>query len=70
MERHNKPEVEDRGSKELLLNPLLVCRSEREAVLIEPSINSVRLSLRIKQADDMERCLQITFTNSLAGCQK
>ena len=61
MERHNKPEVEDRGSKELLLNPLLVCRSEREAVLIEPSINSVRLSLRIKQADEMERILVRSF---------
>ena len=26
VERHNKPEVEDRGCKELLLNPLTICR--------------------------------------------
>jgi actin related protein 2/3 complex subunit 4 len=54
--------VEDRGCKELLLNPLSICRSERESVLIEPSINSVRLSLRIKQADEMERILVKAFT--------
>ena len=26
VERHTKPEVEDRGCKELLLNPLTICR--------------------------------------------
>ena len=56
-ERHNRPEVEDRGAKELLLPPVTVARSERECVLIEPSINSARVSLRIKQADDTERLL-------------
>jgi len=63
VERHNRPEVEDRASKELLLPPVTVARSERECVLIEPSINSARVSLRIKQADDMERLL----VHKLAG---
>jgi len=65
VERHNKPEVEDKGCKELLLNPLLITRTEREAVLIEPSINSVRISIRIKQADDMEKILVKKFTSFL-----
>ena len=43
VERHNKPEIEIRESQELLLNPVIVSRNEKERVLIEPSINSVRL---------------------------
>ena len=42
VERHNKPEIEIRESQELLLNPVIVSRNEKEKVLIEPSINSVR----------------------------
>ena len=57
VERHNRPEIEDRSSKELLLQPLVISRSDRESVLIEPSINSVRISVRIKQSDELERLL-------------
>ena len=42
VERHNKPEIEIRESPELLLNPVIVSRNEKERVLIEASINSVR----------------------------
>ena len=38
-----KPEVEMRSSKELLLQPLSIARNEKERVLIEGSINSVRV---------------------------
>ena len=62
VERHNKPEVEVRESRELLLNPVIVTRNERERVLIEPSINSVRVSIGIKQADDIEKLLCHKFT--------
>ena len=62
-------------SPELLLNPVVISRNEKERVtfihtllisssmifiskvLIEPSINSVRISIAIKQADDMEKLL-------------
>ncbi|KXZ52128.1 ARPC4 protein [Gonium pectorale] len=54
VERHNKPEVEARDNPELLLPPVSVSRSEREGCLIEPSINSVRVSLRIGQQDVLE----------------
>lgn len=57
MERHNKPEVEVQTSKELLLNPVVVSRNERERVLIEGSINSVRVSIAIKQSDEIDRII-------------
>jgi len=57
VERHNKPEIEIRESPELLLNPVIVSRNEKERVLIEASINSVRVSIAIKQADDIEKLL-------------
>ncbi|PNW81800.1 hypothetical protein CHLRE_06g260800v5 [Chlamydomonas reinhardtii] len=64
VERHNKPEVEIRDNPELLLPPVTVTRSAtaaagsgdsgRECCLIEGSINSVRVSLRIGQMDLLE----------------
>uniref|UniRef100_A0ABM5FCM1 Tubulin tyrosine ligase 3 n=1 Tax=Pogona vitticeps TaxID=103695 RepID=A0ABM5FCM1_9SAUR len=57
VERHNKPEVEVRSSKELLLQPVIISRNEKEKVLIEGSINSVRISIAVKQADEIEKIL-------------
>lgn len=57
VERHNKPEVEIRSSKEVLLSPVVVSRNEKERVLIEGSINSLRISIGIKQADEIEKIL-------------
>lgn len=62
IERHNAPEVETRRTPEVLLKPLEICRNESERVLIEASINSVRLSIKIKQADDIEHILASKFT--------
>lgn len=64
-ERHNVPEIEARSSPEVLLNPLTVARNENERVLIEPSINSVRISIKIKQADEIENILVHKFTRFL-----
>ncbi|KAF8936765.1 Actin- protein 2/3 complex subunit 4 [Dissophora ornata] len=61
-ERHNKPEVEAGTSKEVLLNPLVVSRNDKEKALIETSVNSMRISIAIKQADDMEHILAHMFT--------
>jgi actin related protein 2/3 complex, subunit 4 len=57
--------VEDKVSKELCLTPLTITRSEKEAVYIEPSINSVRISIKIKQNDEMERILVKKMTSFL-----
>ncbi|GAA55007.1 actin related protein 2/3 complex subunit 4 [Clonorchis sinensis] len=62
VERHNKPEIEVKTSKELLLQPVVISRNEKERVLIEGSINSVRVSISIKQSDEIERLLCRKFT--------
>uniref|UniRef100_A0A8C4Q9M7 Actin related protein 2/3 complex, subunit 4 n=1 Tax=Eptatretus burgeri TaxID=7764 RepID=A0A8C4Q9M7_EPTBU len=59
VERHNKPEVEVRSSKELLLQPVVVSNIEKEKVLVEGSINSVRISIAVKQADEIEKILSV-----------
>ena len=38
-----------RSSKELLLTPIVISRNEKEKVLIEGSINSLRISIAVKQ---------------------
>ena len=65
VERHNKPEVEAATSKEVLLTPIIISRNENEKVLIESSVNSIRLSIKIKQADEIERILAHKFTRFL-----
>ncbi|ORY06174.1 ARP23 complex 20 kDa subunit [Basidiobolus meristosporus CBS 931.73] len=65
VEKHNKPEVEASTTKEVLLNPLVISRNENEQVLIETSINSVRVSIKIKQADEIEKILAHKFTRFL-----
>ncbi len=65
VERHNKPEAETRASKELLLNSVDIARSEYERVLIEPSINSVRVSIKVKQLDEIDGILCQKFTRFL-----
>ncbi|KXN72428.1 ARP23 complex 20 kDa subunit [Conidiobolus coronatus NRRL 28638] len=57
VEKHNIPEVEARTTPEVLLNPIKVSRNENEQVFIEPSINSIRFSIKIKQADEIEKIL-------------
>ncbi|KAK0618026.1 hypothetical protein B0T17DRAFT_509587 [Bombardia bombarda] len=65
-ERHNVPEVEAKTSPELLLNNLVVARNKDERVLIEPSINSVRVSIKVKQADEIEDILVHKFSRFLS----
>ena len=65
IERHNKPEVEARQSKEVLLNPVTISRNQQEKVLIEPSINSTRISVCLKKADELEFLLAKIFMSFL-----
>jgi actin related protein 2/3 complex, subunit 4 len=44
------------------LNPVVISRNEKERVLIETSVNSVRISISIKQADEIEKILCHKFT--------
>lgn len=44
-----------RSSKELLLQPVVISRNDKEKVLIEGSINSVRVSIAVKQVKENSR---------------
>lgn len=57
--------LSSRMDQELLLNPLIIARNENERVLIEGSINSVRVSIKIKQSDEMEKVLVDRFSRFL-----
>jgi len=71
VERHNKPEVEARQNKELLLVPVTISRGKAdkpekaERVLIEGSVNSLRISIKIKQEDETETILSKKFMRFL-----
>ena len=62
VERHNIPEIEAGRTPEVICAPLTISRNEHEGVLIEPSVNSVRVSIKIKQADEIEQILAHKFT--------
>lgn len=49
----------------MLLTPVTISRNENEKVLIEGSINSLRVSIKVKQADEIERILCHKFTRFL-----
>lgn len=53
-------------NKELLLQPMVVSRNEKERCMIEGSINSVRISVAIKKSDEMEEILVDKFSRFLA----
>eukprot|EP00494_Astrolonche_serrata_P034089 UN34358 len=57
VECHNKPEIELNSCKESLMTPVVLSFKKEEQVKIEPSINSVRISIRIKQLDELDRVL-------------
>eukprot|EP01059_Diplonema_ambulator_P007766 TRINITY_DN1724_c0_g2_i3.p1 TRINITY_DN1724_c0_g2~~TRINITY_DN1724_c0_g2_i3.p1 ORF type:complete len:190 (+),score=40.45 TRINITY_DN1724_c0_g2_i3:61-570(+) len=64
VERHNKPEVEAKSSPELLLNPVVIARDD-EQVLIESSVNSVRLSIKIRKLDALDTQITKSFMEFL-----
>ena len=59
---HRPWELVCRDESELLMNKLVVSRNAKERVLIESSINSMRISIKIKQSDDIEQILCKKFS--------
>lgn len=55
-------------SSELVLTPIVISRSKQERVLIEPSVNAVRISIAVKQVDEIEKILMHKFTRFM--CQR
>mmetsp|Transcript_6716 Transcript_6716/g.11959 ORF Transcript_6716/g.11959 Transcript_6716/m.11959 type:complete len:172 (-) Transcript_6716:7238-7753(-) len=64
-ERHNKPQVEVQENPNLLLPPITLKRSEQERTLIEPSINSVRVSISLKKNREVDVLLTDMFMRFL-----
>lgn len=52
-------------SRELLLNPIVIHRSENEHVMIETAVNSVRVSIKVKQIDEMDAILANKFSRMI-----
>jgi actin related protein 2/3 complex, subunit 4 len=44
-----------------------IARNENEQVLVESSINAIRISIKIKQVDDIERILAHKLTRFFTG---
>ncbi|EIE20978.1 hypothetical protein COCSUDRAFT_83537 [Coccomyxa subellipsoidea C-169] len=55
---YNKPEIELQNSKELLLDPIELRRNEQECIVIERSLNSVRVNVQLKRVGDLEAWLR------------
>lgn len=47
------------------MNPVMICRNEKEQCLIEPSVNSVRVSVLVKKSDELEELFCHKFTRFL-----
>lgn len=58
-EKINRPQVEVEESKELLMKPIVISKFENEKVEIEPSINSVIISLKFNKVDIEQLLLNI-----------
>lgn len=56
-----------RTSKELLLTPVVISRNEKEKVLIEGSVNSIRISIAVKQVCLYFISYASTFMLKLSG---
>ena len=57
VERQVHPEVEFQDNGSLLNEPIVIAKSEHECCLIESSINSVRVSIKIKKGMEIEHLL-------------
>jgi actin related protein 2/3 complex subunit 4 len=80
VERHNKPEIEVADHKstvsfdkkatgeDVIARPIMITRSEIEYVYIETSINSARISIKVKQMDDVDILIARMFMRFL--CQR
>lgn len=60
-----RPQVEVEENSELVNKPIVITRSEDEKVLVESSINSVRVSVCIKKHSDLEKLMVSIYTKFL-----
>eukprot|EP00418_Pyrodinium_bahamense_P008627 CAMPEP_0179118760 /NCGR_PEP_ID=MMETSP0796-20121207/55871_1 /TAXON_ID=73915 /ORGANISM="Pyrodinium bahamense, Strain pbaha01" /LENGTH=172 /DNA_ID=CAMNT_0020817231 /DNA_START=55 /DNA_END=571 /DNA_ORIENTATION=+ len=65
-ERQNRPEIEFKDTPMVIPRPLCIARNESEKCLIEPGVNSVRVSIKVRQSDDTEKMLCRKFARFFA----
>lgn len=70
-EKDNKPYIELTGYTpkvdSLILKPIYLARNKREVFLIEPSINSCRISFTVKKSDEIDKLIAGKFSGMLAA---
>ena len=66
VEKQIKPYAETKENDELLLNPIVITKSEEEKCLIEPTVNSVRISFSLKKSLEVEKLLAHLFERFLS----
>ncbi len=64
-EKINRPQVEVKENPEVVIKPIVICKNEEEKIEIEPSINSVLISLVIKKHAELEELLMGIYSNYL-----
>ena len=66
VERQVHPEIEFQDNASLLLEPILIAKSDQDACLIEASVNSVRVSIKIRKGMEIEHLLTAMFSRFLS----
>ncbi len=55
---HNKPQVEAGKHAEVILNPVVILWNENRVIMIKPLVKSVCMSIKSKQANELEEVPQ------------
>lgn len=61
VERQTHPEVELPSSSATLLEPIRIVKSPNEEILIERSINSARINIKLRKLDELDALLTHMF---------
>jgi actin related protein 2/3 complex subunit 4 len=65
MDGRDRPEVEYQDAPATLRPPKEITRGDEESCLIESAVNSARVSVKVRQADDLEEILTRQFMRFL-----
>ena len=66
VERQVHPEIEFQDNPSLINEPVLISRGDQYATLIESSVNSVRISIKIKKGYEIEHLLTVMLERFMA----
>ena len=66
VEKQMHPEVEFQDNSDLLMKPFVIARNEKDMCYIETSVNSIRISFKVKKASGIEDLLVHLFERFIA----